>query len=652
MCGIAGFLRHKRIRSRYELEAVAARMAQALAHRGPDDAGVWTDVDAKVALAHRRLSIIDLSPEGRQPMISSSGRFVVVFNGEIYNFRELREELQPCLLRGSSDTEIMLAAFERWGLEDAVRRFNGMFAFAVWDRDQRSLSLVRDRMGEKPLYYARTQDGFLFGSELKALRAHPAFPGAINRGAVALFLRYGYVPTPYSIYADVKKLPPGTLLAVDEDANEIARLRYWSAREIAERGCGDPLRLSEHEAADELEALLSDSVKRRMVSDVPLGAFLSGGIDSSLVVALMQRHSAAPVKTFTIGFRESAYNEADSAERVAGHLGCEHTTLYVTPADAMNVVPQLPELYDEPFADSSQIPSFLVSRLARNRVTVSLSGDGGDEVFGGYTRYLWTRQIWRTFGWMPPSFRAWCAEILMRTPRQAWERVLRQRNPADKIQKLASLLQVKDQASIYLSLVSHWKDADSVVLDAPELPTVLTQPDGWPDLPDFLHTMMFLDTVTYLADDILVKLDRASMGVGLEARVPLLDPRVVEFAWQLPLGLKVRGRQSKWLLRRVLHKYVPPALTERPKAGFGVPIAEWLGGPLRAWAEELLDARRLRQEGFFDPAPIRQKWTEHLSGRRNWAYALWNVLMFQAWLEIERKWSDSESAVGTAAAHC
>lgn len=633
MCGIAGFLGQTRFRNRHEFETMAVRMAQTLAHRGPDASGVWIDLDSNIALAHRRLSVLDLSPEGGQPMVSASGRFVVVFNGEIYNFKELRAELQPHRFRGSSDTEVMLSAFERWGVEDAVRRFNGMFAFAVWDRKQRLLCLGRDRLGEKPLYYTQTGGGFLFGSELKALRTHPGFRGSIDRGSLALFLCHGYVPAPYSIYSNVKKLAPGTLLVIDGKGKELAQIIYWSATDVVERGCASPLSVGEQEAEQRLEALLSDSVKRRMMSDVPLGAFLSGGIDSSLVVALMRQNSGRPVKTFTIGFHETRYDETEHAALVARHLGCEHAGLRVTPEDALDVIPRLPAVYDEPFADSSQIPTVLVSRLARSSVTVCLSGDGGDEVFGGYPRYLLAKRIWDEIGWLPQSSRRWLSAFL------------RQTIAADKVQKLACLLDAENRESLYLNLVSQWNDFPSTVLDAEKPPTLLTQRDEWPEVSDFVQTMMFLDSVTYLPDDILVKLDRASMGVGLETRVPLLDHRIFEFAWQLPLRMKVRGRRSKWLLRKVLHKYVPPALVDRPKTGFGIPIHEWLRRPLREWAEALLGGARLQREGFLNPEPIRRKWAEHLTGRRNWGFAIWNVLMFQAWLEAEgqRPWSTSSN---------
>jgi asparagine synthase (glutamine-hydrolysing) len=596
-------------------------------------------------------------------MFSSTGRYSIVFNGEIYNFRELRASLEKEGVhdfRGSSDTEIMLAAFEQWGIRDSVQRFNGMFAFAVWDRRERLLSLARDRAGEKPLYYAWMGRTFLFGSELKSLRAHPSFRAEINRGSLALFLRLGYVPAPYSIYKGVWKLPPATILTVKDRKSDPSI--YWSAKEVAEYGCSHPANIDDVEATERLESLLSGSIRLRMISDVPLGAFLSGGIDSSAVVALMQAHCRTPVKTYTIGFHESGYDEARHAKAVARHLDTDHTELYVTSSDAIAVVPSLPSLYDEPFADSSQIPTFLVSKLARRNVTVSLSGDGGDEVFGGYTRYLWGEEIWRRFGWLPAHARRAIASLAKSVSPHAWDRLfktlgpvlpasLAQTNPGNKLHKFAEILEAESPEAMYLALVSQWKNPRSIVVDSFELPTLLTQRDEWPGIRDFAHRMMFLDTVTYLPDDILVKLDRASMGVSLESRVPLLDHRIIEFAWQLPLRMKIRERQSKWLLRQVLYKYVPPELVNRPKAGFGIPIHQWLRGPLRSWAEELLDAGRLRREGFFDPGPIREKWDQHLSGKYNWMYPLWNVLMFQAWLEAEAVPSEVADSVPASASN-
>jgi asparagine synthase (glutamine-hydrolysing) len=640
MCGIAGLIG----RTGANDATLAAAMTRALRHRGPDDAGVWADAEAGIALGHRRLSIIDLSPMGHQPMHSADGRYVIAFNGEIYNYQALRGQLADYPYRGHSDTEVMLAAFCAWGVERAVQSFNGMFAFALWDCQEHVLYLSRDRLGEKPLYYGWLGKTFLFGSELKALRAHPAFQAEINRDALALYLRHNYVPTPYSIYRDVYKLPPATFLKVGAAANltNPEPVAYWSARETAERGVRRPFEGSPEEARDQLNGLLGDAVKLRMVADVPLGVFLSGGVDSSTIVALMQAQSNRPVRSFTIGFHDATYNEAGYAKAVARHLGTDHTELYVTPEEAMAVIPRLATLYDEPFADSSQIPTFLVSQLARRHVTVSLSGDGGDELFGGYNRYSWWRGVWRWGGWMPRPLRTTVAAGLLALPPRTWNGVfqktdrflpgqLKVHNPGEKIHKLAEAVSVDSPRALYTHLISHWKSPAVIVRDATEPPTTVTTPASWAEVRDHTCWMMYLDLVTYLPDDILVKLDRASMGVSLEGRVPLLDHRVVEFAWQLPLAFKVRDGKSKWLLRQVLYQYVPQELIERPKTGFGVPIDSWLRGPLRDWAESLLEERRLAQEGFFDPAPIRQKWVDHLSGRFDWHHSLWDILMFQAW---------------------
>jgi asparagine synthase (glutamine-hydrolysing) len=650
MCGIVGFIDPSRQADDPGLCHLAGRMADRLAHRGPDDAGCWADAAAGVAFGHRRLSILDLSPEGHQPMRSADGRYVITFNGEIYNFAALRRELEGAghRFRGHSDTEIMLAAFSEWGVEAAVKRFVGMFAFGVWDARERVLHLCRDRAGEKPLYYGWMGDTFLFASELKAMQAHPDWRGEVDRDALLLFLRHCYIPSPYSIYKGVYKLLPGTILSLP--AGESARAArpepqaYWSARAVAEEGLRRPFDGGAEEALAELEKLLLDAVAGQMVADVPLGAFLSGGIDSSLVVALMQAQSSRPVKTFTIGSHEANYNEAEFAKAVAEHLKTEHTELYVTPKEAMDVIPRLPALYDEPFADASQIPTFLVSELTRRRVTVSLSGDGGDELFGGYNRYFWGRNIWRKVGWMPRGLRRAAARGMVSVSPAAWDAAfhgldpvlpgsLRQSIPGDKMHKLAEVIAVDHPEAMYRNLVSTWKTPGELVPGASEPPTTLTDGAQWADLPDFVAWMMYRDLMTYLPDDILVKVDRAAMGVSLETRVPYLDHRVIEFAWRLPLSLKIRNGKGKWPLRQILYKYVPRTLIERPKTGFGIPIDTWLRGPLRAWAEELLDEGRLRREGYFAPGPIRRKWDEHLAGSRNWQYYLWNVLMFQAWLE-------------------
>jgi len=630
-----------------DFQPVIKRMTDMLVHRGPDDSGAWVDTNSGIALGFRRLSILDLSPAGHQPMFSADGRYAIVFNGEIYNFAELRTELSALGhgFRGHSDTEMMLAAVCQWGLVPAVRRFNGMFAIALWDRQERQLHLVRDRLGIKPLYYGRAGQTFLFGSELKALRAHPAFRDEIDRNALALYLRHNAIPAPYTIYTNICKLLPGTILTLSGDQlHQIpVPAPYWSAREVAEAGVARPFTGSDREAVRELDERLRLSVRERMVADVPLGAFLSGGVDSSTIVALMQAQSSRPVKTFTIGFQESGYNEAEYAREVARHLGTDHTELYVTPEQARAVIPRLPALYDEPFADSSQIPTFLISELARRHVTVSLSGDGGDELFGGYNRYSWAKKIWRTVGWIPASLRSHAAAALLRIPPASWDAALSGRfipsrwrisEAGEKIRKIAESLPADSPESIYLDLVSHWKEPASIVRGAAEPPTLLTSRESWACLPDYTAWMMYMDLVTYLPDDILVKVDRASMGVSLEARVPYLDDhRVLEFAWRLPLRMKMRNAQGKWLLRQVLYQYVPRQMIERPKKGFSVPIDAWLKGPLRGWAESLLGERRLKDEGFFNPKPIRQKWQEHLTGKHNWQYHLWDILMFQAWHE-------------------
>lgn len=638
MCGIVGFW------GGVLDAAVVERMAARLTTRGPDDAGVWTDDSAGLALAHRRLSILDLSPAGHQPMRSPCGRYVLVYNGEIYNHWDLRAELEreggAFDWRGHSDTETLLAALRYWGVQGALERLNGMFAFALWDTAERTLFLARDRMGEKPLYYGRAGDTFLFGSELKALSAHPDWQGEVNRDALALYMRHNYVPAPWSIYNGIAKMPPAHFVAIREDGRNVGQpVCYWDLGRIAEQGVasagGEPEAL-----ADELDALLRDAVSRRMAADVPLGAFLSGGYDSTTVAALMQAQSKRPIKTFSIGFHEEGYNEAEHARAVAEHLGTDHTELYVTPEEAMTVIPKLPTLYDEPFSDSSQIPTFLVSQLARQHVTVSLSGDGGDELFCGYNRYVLGYQVWSKLRLLPRPLRGILAAVLNRAPGHALDTVQRRlprrfqvSNLADRLPKLAEVLAYRDGQSFYRSLVSHAKHPDELVLGANEPDTILSRPDRLPSLPGLREQMMYLDQMTYLPDDILTKVDRASMAVSLEARVPLLDHRVVEFAWQVPTEYKSRDGNGKWLLRQVLYRYVPRELMDRPKMGFGVPIEHWLRGPLREWAEELLDEKRLHEEGFFDPAPIRRMWQEHVSGERRWHYYLWDVLMFQAWLE-------------------
>lgn len=620
-------------------------MTDAIRHRGPDDEGAWYSAEHGVALGFRRLAILDLSPTGHQPMLSPDSRYVIVFNGEIYNFGSLREELlaEGHTFRGTSDTEVMLAAIYHWGLTAAVQRFNGMFAFALWDVQTRTLHLVRDRLGVKPLYYGWLGKALVFASELKSLRAYPAFRQEIDRNALALFLRYSYIPAPFTIYQGIYKLEPGHILTVKPgaDVGDERKESYWSARAAVENGIAHPFPGDAQEALEALDSLLTRSVRLRMIADVPLGAFLSGGVDSSTIVSLMQKQSRLPVRTFTIGFHEAGYNEARYASAVAKHLGTDHTELYVTPDQARAVIPRLPTLYDEPFADVSQIPTFLVSELARRHVTVILSGDGGDELFGGYNRYLWSMRIWNMVGWAPLSLRRMAARGLSFLNPVRWGKILAPTglpNPSDKIHKLAEVIRTSAREGIYLDLVSHWKYPDQVVIGGQEPLTALTDSARWVNTATFAERMMSLDLITYLPDDILAKVDRASMGVSLEARTPYIDDHeVVEFAWKLPIGWKIRGGQSKWILRQLLYRYVPLGLIKRPKMGFSVPIDAWLCGPLRQWGEELLEERRLRREGFFHPAPIRQRWKEHLSGVRNWQYCLWNVLMFQAWLEAQQK---------------
>lgn len=644
MCGIVGFVGSAASGGIMDAKQLALDMARTLRHRGPDSEGAWVD-GAGVALAHRRLSILDLSSAGDQPMASESGRFVLIFNGEIYNHLDLRKELQQENWRSHSDTETLLAAFQAWGIQKTLQRVAGMFALALWDRRARSLTLARDRFGEKPLFYGWQGDSFLFGSELKALAAHPAWRGEVDRDALALFMRYGYVPAPLSIWQGIAKLPPGTLLTLSPDVS-VGLLPtptfYWRAVDAANVAVRNDL--DDQAAIDELDLRLRQIIAGQMVADVPLGAFLSGGVDSSAVVALMQTQSVRPVRTFTIGFDESDYNEAEHAKAVATHLGTEHTELYVSPADAIAVIPRLPDIYDEPFGDVSQIPTHLVAAMAQQHVKVSLSGDGGDELFGGYNRYFLGHSLWSGMSRVPLGLRRLAAQGITAVSPARWDSLGRSlprrfRRPivGDRAHKLASIMTATSADDVYRWLVSHERNPESVVVAGRE-----SRPDRelWAEHEmrllqrgDFIERMMFNDLVSYLTDDILCKVDRAAMAASLETRVPFLDHRIAEFAWQLPLNMKVRDGQGKWLLRQVLYRYVPKALIERPKQGFGVPIDAWLRGPLRDWAEDLLDESRLRREGYFNPEPIRQRWEEHVSGRRNWQHWLWNVLMFESWRE-------------------
>lgn len=637
MCGIAGFIQARGLAE--DWRASLATMTNAIMHRGPDDCGFWSDERSGVALGHRRLSIMDLSEAGHQPMQSASGRYVIVYNGEIYNHQDLRTSLdnagQAPTWRGHSDTETILAAIDHWGVEKTLQKLNGMFAFALWDSAERQLYLARDRMGEKPLYYGKGPDGaFVFGSELKALVSLPGFKKEVNRDALALYLRHNYVPTPYSIWCGINKLPPAHFLIINPEQGQHFQPRcYWDFHTITQQGAANPM-LDSPDLIDYLEDLLKDAVGRRMVADVPLGAFLSGGIDSSVIVAMMQAQSSQPVQTFSIGFHEKAFNEAVHAKAVAKHLGTDHTELYISSKDALDVIPKIPTIWDEPFADSSQIPTYLVSALTGQHVTVSLSGDGGDELFCGYGRYFRAHKLWRALSLAPSPVRHSLAMCMQsRAVQSLISGTGNGPRVADRLLKLAKLLDHQSIESLYHDLMSHWKSPEDIVNGGKERPTAMTITG--PDFSDSRHKMMFLDSVSYLPDDILVKVDRAAMAVGLETRVPFLDHRLVELAWSLPMSAKVRRGEGKHILKEVLYRYVPQSLMERPKQGFGVPIDQWLRRPLKDWAECLLDERRLQDEGFFDPAPIRKLWQEHLSGRRWWHYYLWDVLMFQAWWAVQ-----------------
>lgn len=644
MCGITGFIEPRGNLAEGDLLATASKMADSLIARGPDDSGAWADASSGVGLGFRRLAILDLSQEGHQPMQSPCGRYTVVYNGEIYNYKEIQTEVQqsgqyPYPFRGHSDTEVLLAAICVWGLEATVKKLNGMFAIALWDKQDKSLWLARDRVGIKPLYYGIQNNLLLFGSELKAICQHPSFKPVINTGALALYFRHNYVPDPHCIYENLVKLAPGQFVRIETSPslNAHTPIQYWEPQSVTRQ---ERKPLDESEATDQLETLLSDSVKKRMIADVPLGAFLSGGVDSSTVVALMQKNSPKPVHTFSIGFWEKDYNEAEHAKAVAEHLGTHHTELYVEPNQALSVVPKLAGLYDEPFADSSQIPTFLVSQLAKKSVTVSLSGDGGDELFCGYNRYLFGEKIWSKINKFPKALRQLGGTTLHAVPPHRWEQLytmveqwvppaLKLRNPGDKVQKLGDILGSSSPMALYHHLVSQWKNPTEIVRDSVEPLTALTSPETKLDHLSFTEQMMYLDLVTYLPGDILTKVDRASMGVGLEARVPILDHRVVEFAWSLPLNFKMSHGVSKSILRNVLYRHVPKELIERPKMGFAIPIDEWLRGPLKDWTNSHLENPNLGD--FLEPAPIKKMWQEHQQGRQNWQYPLWIVLMFQAW---------------------
>lgn len=645
MCGFLGLLNWSGLPS--EAGSHARIMAAAISHRGPDDEGFWHDPNGCIVLGHRRLSIVDLSAAGHQPMSSRSGRWVFAFNGEIYNHEAMRAQVErdgwSDVWRGHSDTEVLLAAFELYGIERTLQQCVGMFAFALWDREMKALTLGRDRLGEKPLYYGWLGSTFVFGSDLASFYSHPEWHGKIDRGALALLMRHNYIPAPYSIFKGVSKLPPATIACFAERGSQPALREYWSLREVAEAAHQTPFRGTPEAAVDELERLLRQSLEGQMTADVPLGAFLSGGIDSSTVVAVMQSMGAQPMRTFSIGFDVVGYNEAEHAKAVAKHLGTLHTELYVSSREALDVVPRLPTIYSEPFSDSSQIPTYMVSKLARQHVTVSLSGDGGDELFSGYSRYAVSKALWDRISFLPAPLRAGFASAIRAVRPSVWNSMLagplralpsryQFKNPGDKLHKFSDLLSLKTHDDVYRRLVSHWQAPEALISDAKEPPTWLTRAGAVPQgMTDTVRRMMFVDSVSYLPDDILVKVDRASMAVSLESRVPMLDHRIVEFAATLPMSVLRRDGIAKWPLRQVLYRYVPKELIDRPKMGFGVPLDLWLRGPLREWGESLLNDCGVSGDGLFNVQEVRKVWQEHQTGERNWQYQLWDVLMFQAW---------------------
>lgn len=669
MCGIAGILDPTGRMAPDALLDVAGRMAARQAHRGPDGQGLWADPDGMLALGHRRLAVLDLSPAGEQPMLSHCGRFALAYNGEVYNHPELRREVEaaraysgrPAIAwRGRSDTEILLEACALWGVEGALSRSAGMFALALWDRRERTLTLARDRMGEKPLYYALQGGRLHFASELPGLLAAPGFSARVDRGALALLLRLSCIPAPHSILRDVRKLPAGHVLEIS--AQELASggppapRPWWSLRQLAQDGLMEPFEGTEQEAHEALLRRLRQSVRGQMIADVPLGALLSGGVDSSLIAALMAEAAPGSVRTFTIGYDDPAYDESAQAEAVARHLGTVHTRLIAKPEDALALVPHLAALSGEPFADASLLPARLVAGLTRREVTVCLTGDGGDELFAGYNRHAWGPALWARLGGLPLGLRKLAAAALTSLSPAAWDRLFaalapllpeaaRQRLPGEKLHKLAQALPARIATSFYARLVSAWIDPGLLVRQegrgASEPEWALRLPGTWPDPglcpPGGALWMQFLDTAWYLPDDILTKVDRAAMSVGLESRAPYLDHRVAELAWRLPEAMRLRdgpsGVRGKLPLRALLSRYVPPGLWERPKMGFGAPLDAWLRGPLKDWAAGLLDPARLGREGFLDPAPFARAWAEHQSGRHNRQYQLWPALMFGSWLE-------------------
>ena len=656
MCGIAGFwgdgYNHN------EASVILNEMGSSIAHRGPDDSGVFFDERSGLGLAHRRLSILDLSSSGSQPMVSKDDRYVIVFNGEIYNHLEIRKELDaasanPNQWKGYSDTETILAGFLFWGVRATLTRLVGMFAIALWDKQSWTLTLIRDRVGEKPLYYGIQNKCLVFGSELKALKKHSKFNGDIDRESLALYFKRGFIPAPNSIYKGVFKLPQASLLEInliDVESKVLGQPElYWSLENTIIDGHIRPLSGSFERNSTTLESTLLRSVTQQQISDVPVGAFLSGGIDSSLIAALMQSQSSIPVSTFTIGFEDADFNEANQAKVIAKKLGTSHNELYMPPSEGLKVIPQLPHLYDEPFADPSQLPMILLAEMTKRHVTVALSGDGGDELFGGYNRYLLVQRIWKKVSKFPLPLRKFIIKVLSTPSIKSLELLFRKLSPLvperyaysqpiDKLTKLISVLDAASPEQIYTCLISHLNDPIEMVLDTDISEVNLVWGDKLKASVLFEEWMMAMDIQTYLPDDVLVKVDRASMGSSLEVRAPLLDHRVIEEAWKIPFEEKVYGNHGKMPLRNILYKYIPEKYFDVSKKGFGVPIADWLRGPLRDWAEIHLDEALLIEQGYLNSSTVRKMWCEHLKGEKNWQYQLWDVLMFQSWLEYNEKY--------------
>jgi len=649
MCGINGFLTSVNT-NELDLNKVLNDCTDKIIHRGPDSNGFWVDSTKGIYLGHRRLSIVDLSPTGAQPMSSNGGRYIICLNGEIYNHLELRNELSLCsttnstiIWKGSSDTETLINCFEVWGIEATLKKTTGMFAFSLWDSYTDELTIGRDRFGEKPLYYGWQESTFFFSSELKSIKSNSLFKSEIDRNALELYVKYAYVPAPYSIYKNIYKLSPGSFLTVSLNSKNSKPSVYWSSLDQMMDSYEKPYTGNKNQAVEQLNSTLTSAVKKQMMADVPLGAFLSGGIDSSVIVAIMQSLSNVPIKTYTIGFKEDDYNEAHYAKNVAEHIGTDHTELYVTEKDALNVIPQLPYFYDEPFADSSQIPTYLVSKLASESVTVSLSGDAADELFGGYNRYLFANNLWKKIAIFPIGLRQIVSKLLTSVTPQTYNSFYKflsfgasfnkKRNIGDKIHKAMGIITSSSNLELYDRIISSWYTPSSIVIGGEDVFALKEAVPSQINKFDPISKMMAMDLISYLPDDILCKVDRAAMATSLETRVPFLDHSVMQFAWSLPLDYKIFDNKTKWVLREVLYKYVPKKLIDRPKMGFGVPIDTWLRGDLRDWAEKLLNEDRLLQEGFFNPKLIRKKWEEHLSGKRNWQQQLWVILMFQSWLE-------------------